>query len=167
MNGGTLYLEIAVWSQALSSVIFIAVLVFMWYRWILPVLLDAQARSHRQIAEAERHRDEVKGALVALQEEIENARHDAGLIAQRAELHAAREREALIAETTQAGERSLRDAGGELERALTAARSRLRDELVKRALQIARGDAVARVGAPVDARLIEGFVGSLEHGPRG
>ncbi len=37
-----------------------AVLVYMWFRWILPVVMAAQERSNRQIAEGERHRDEVK-----------------------------------------------------------------------------------------------------------
>ena len=63
MNGEQLYLQIAVWSQILSSVVFIAVLVFMWVRWIMPVVMAAQERSNRQIADAERHRDELKGAL--------------------------------------------------------------------------------------------------------
>lgn len=164
MNDSSLYAEIAIWSQAASSVLFVGALIFVWYRWLLPVLLAAQARSNRQIAEAERHRDEVKGALDALRDEIASARRDAELIVSRAELHAERERESTIDETKEAGERSLRDAQGELERARAAARQRLRDELVVRALEIARGEAAARVDAPLDARLIAGFVGSMEGG---
>lgn len=167
MTQSNLYYEIAIWSQAASSVLFLAVLIYMWYRFLLPVLLDAQARSNRQIAEAERHRDEVKGALGALQEEIESARRDAALIVSRADVHAGREHDALLKEAKDAGERSLRDAAGELERARAAGAAQLRDELVERALQIARGDAAARVGPEVDARLIEGFVGSLEARGRG
>jgi F0F1-type ATP synthase membrane subunit b/b' len=162
-----LYVEISIWSQAASSILFLAALAFVWYRWILPVLLAAQARSNQQIAEAERHRDEVKGALGALKEEIENAQRDAKLIVQRAELHAIREREAILADAKASGERMLHDAQGELDRARAAARQRLRDELVQRALQIARGDAAARVGAPLDAALIERFIGSLEKGAGG
>jgi hypothetical protein len=72
-----LYVQIAVWSQVVSSIVFIAVLVYMWFRFLLPVFLAAQERSNAQIAEAERHRDEVKAALQALNEEIEIARRDA------------------------------------------------------------------------------------------
>jgi F0F1-type ATP synthase membrane subunit b/b' len=162
MSEAQLYIKIAVWSQVVSSIFFIAVLAFVWYRWMLPVLLAAQSRSNRQIAEAERHRDEVRGALTALREEIESARHDAGLIVARADVHARHEREAALKETTESGERTLHDAQGELGRARAAARQRLRDELVAGALKLARGDAVARVGPGIERRLIDGLVGSLE-----
>ena len=63
MNDAQFYIKIAIWSQVVSSIIFLGVLAYMWFRWILPVVMAAQERSNRQIAEAERHRDEVKGAL--------------------------------------------------------------------------------------------------------
>lgn len=156
-----LYLEIAVWSQIVSSIVFIGVLVFMWIRWLMPVFLAAQARSNAQIAEAERHRDEVKAALEALRGEIETAHHDATLIEQRAAARADHERQALVEETKEAGERLLQDAGRELERARTAARQQLRDELLERALRIARESAVRKVTEPVDARLVEDLADSL------
>jgi F0F1-type ATP synthase membrane subunit b/b' len=162
-----LYLEIAIWSQVASSAVFIAVLIFMWFKWLLPVFLAAQERSNRQIAEAERHRDELRVAIEALREAIESARHDAELIAQRASDHAQHERESVVREATDAGERALRDAGKELMRAREAARQRLRDEVVQRALQVARRDASERVGVALDLRLIDSFVGSLERAPRG
>ena len=89
MNSAQLYLNIAIWSQVISSIVFIAALVLMWVRFIMPVVLAAQERSNRQIADAERHRDEVKGALDVLRAEIESARHDAGLIEERAGVRAA------------------------------------------------------------------------------
>jgi F-type H+-transporting ATPase subunit b len=156
-----LYLEIAIWSQVLSSFVFMAVLVFMWYRWLLPVFLSAQARSNRAIAEAERHRDEVRAALEALQAEIDGARHDAELIVQRAEDHAEHERQSALEEVGDAGERALENAGKELDRARAAARGRLRGELLGRALRIAREDAARRVGPALDERLIDTFVGTL------
>jgi F0F1-type ATP synthase membrane subunit b/b' len=162
MSEERLYLEISIWSQVVSSILFLGALVFIWNKWIQPVVMAAQARSNAQIAESERHRDEAKGALGALRQEIDSARRDADLIEQRAELHAQRERESIIKDATEAGERALRDAGGELERARSAARLRLRDELLDRALEIARHDAVRRVDSALDSRLVERFVGSLE-----
>jgi F0F1-type ATP synthase membrane subunit b/b' len=162
VSDSQLYVEIAVWSQIVSSVVFLGVLVFMWFRWLLPVFLAAQERSNRQIAEAERHRDEVKEALEALRLEIESARHDAELIERRAGEHAEREREAMLQETAGAGERALQDAGRELERALAAARQRMRDELLEGALQQARDEAVSRLDAALDARVIDRFVRSLQ-----
>ncbi len=161
------YLEIALWSQIISSIVFIAVLIFMWFRWIMPVVMAAQERSNRQIADAERHRDEVKGALEALHAEIETARHDAQLIVQRASGRAEHERELLLNEAEDAGKRALADAERELDRALAAARHRLRDEMLGRALALARSEAEQRVGPELDARFVERFTGSLEHAAHG
>lgn len=167
MNGPQLYLQIALWSQVVSSIIFIGLLIYIWNRWITPVVLAAQERSNRQIAEAERHRDEVKGALEALRQEIETARHDATLIADRAGRRGEHERELLVKEATEAGERTLADADRELERARAAARQRLRDEIVQRALHLAREDATRRIGPDLDARFVDRFTSELEPAVRG
>lgn len=162
MSDAQLYLKIALYSQVISAVVFIAVLVWMWFKWILPVIMAAQDRSNKQIAEAERHRDEARQALTALHTDIESARRDAGLISERAEVHAQHERDAVIAEATAAGERQVRDAGGELERARAVARQRLRDSLVAAALQIARSEAPERLGAAGERRLVDAVIGTLE-----
>jgi F-type H+-transporting ATPase subunit b len=167
MSEALLYFRIAVWSQVGSSIVFIAALVYVWFRWLMPVFLAAQERSNKQIAEAERHRDEVKGALAALRQEIETARHDAQLIEQRASRRAQHERELLLKEATEAGERVLTDAGRELERARTAARTRLRDEIFERALQLAREDAARRVGPELDARFVDRLTTEMEQAARG
>jgi F0F1-type ATP synthase membrane subunit b/b' len=167
MTASQLYFHIAVWSQIVSSIFFIGVLVFIWFRWLLPVFMAAQQRSNRQIAEAERHRDEVKGALEALREEIESARRDAELIERRARQHAEHDRELSRSEATEAGERALEDANRELERARAAARLRLRDEMLEAALQLARESAMQRVGPELDARFVDRFTASLEPAARG
>jgi F0F1-type ATP synthase membrane subunit b/b' len=167
VNDLQFYIKIAIWSQVVSSVVFLGVLVYIWSRWILPVVMTAQERSNRQIAEAERHRDEAKAALQTLREGIEGARHDAKLIEQRVNERVDHEREALIKETTEAGERALADAGRELGRARAAAQRRLRDELVEAALRRARADAATRVGPAVDARLFDRILGSLERAGNG
>lgn len=167
MNDAQFYIRLALWSQIVSSAVFIGVLVYIWVRWITPVVLAAQDRSNRKIADAERHRDEVKGALEALRAEIETARHDSALIAERAAGRAAHERELLLKEAAEAGERALADAGRELERARAAAQNRLRDEILTRALDLAREEAKARVGPELDARFVESFAGTLEHAARG
>ena len=162
MSDAAVYLQIAVWSQIVSSIVFVAVLVFMWYRWVLPVVMGAQERSNRQIAEAERHRDEVKGALDALNAEIDTARHDAELIERRAKARAEHERQLLLNESTEAGERLLGDAGRELERARAAARHELRDELLERALRLARDRAAAQAGPEIDRRFVDALTDSLD-----
>ena len=167
MNDAQLYLHIALWSQVISSVIFIAVLVFIWFRWIQPVVMAAQERSNRQVAEAERHRDEVKAALELLHAQIEIARQDADLIVTRANDRAEHERRALLDEAVSAGERALENAGRELERARAAARRRMRDELFERAMSLARTDATQRAGPALDGQLISRVTSSLEQSLRG
>jgi F0F1-type ATP synthase membrane subunit b/b' len=167
MSDSQLYLNIAIWSQVISSIVFIGALVFMWFRWLMPLFMAAQDRSNRQIAEAERHRDEAKAALETLREEIEGARHDAKLIEERVNERVDHERAALLQETTEAGERALAEAGRELEWARAAARQRLRDQLLEGALRLARQEATQRVDAALDARLVDSFAGSLEGIARG
>jgi F0F1-type ATP synthase membrane subunit b/b' len=162
MSDAQLYLKIALYSQVLSAIVFIAVLIWMWFKWILPVIMAAQERSNKQIAEAERHRDEAREALTALQSDIEGAQRDAGLISERADVHAQHERDATLAEVTAAGERQVRDAEGELARARAVARQRLRDSLVAHALQIARREAPERLGAAGERHLVDAVIGSLE-----
>jgi len=167
VSDSQLYFEIAIWSQVVSSIVFLGVLVFMWFKWLLPVFMAAQQRSNQQIAEAERHRDEVKAALETLRGEIETAQHDAKLIEERARARTVHEREATLKETRDAGERAVADAALEIDRARAAARVRLRDDLADAALRIARDDAQRRVGPATDARFVEEFTGSLEEAVRG
>jgi F0F1-type ATP synthase membrane subunit b/b' len=126
----------------------------------------AQQNQNAKLAEAERHRDEAKAVLESLQGELGAAQTDAGAIKQRVAAQGESEREAVIREAREAGERALRNAQGELARSRTAARERLRDELLERALGIARIQATERVDANVNQELVTSFLGSLEHGGR-
>lgn len=159
-----LYLQIAVWSQVVSSIVFLAALVFSWFKWLQPFVLTQQERSNEQIAEAERHRDEAKAALDALRDEIEGAHLDANLIEQRAGDQAAHERQAVLTEANEAGERVLHNAVGELERSRASARQRLRDEFVRKALALARSDAGRRIDDLANMKLVDRFVAALESG---
>lgn len=158
------YEEIAKWSDILSALLFIAVMVWVWFKYIQPAVLAAQAKNNAQIAEAERHRDEAKAALDTLEREVQTAEHDAGLIRERAREQARREAETMVADAKASGERALRNAQGELERARAAARVQLREELASKALDLARSKAQQRVDAALNARLVQDFVASLERG---
>jgi F0F1-type ATP synthase membrane subunit b/b' len=156
------YVTIAIWSQVISAIVFIAALGYLWFRYLQPIVLAAQARSNEQIAEAERHRDDAKAALSALREEIEGADRDAVIIRERAARQAQRERISTLAEANDAGERLVRNARGEFERARAAARERLRGELLTRALDAARSEATHRIDASANERLVNVFLTSLE-----
>lgn len=158
------YEQIAVWSQVISAVLFMVVLVWMWFKFIQPAVLTAQENHNKTIAEAERHRDEAKASLDALRQEIDGAKRDATLIAERANEQATRETEATLADARESGERQVRGAQGELDRARASARESLRAELLERALKEARTQAAARVDSSVNSKLVAGFVASLENG---
>ena len=164
MTQDALYVQVAIWSQVVSAVLFLGVLVWMWFKFLQPAIMAAQERYNKQIAEAERHRDEAKATLDLLQNEIGGAAHDAELIAARAASQASGEYDATVAEAREAGERALRNAQAEFARALAAARERLRVELLDKALDRARGEAARRVDASENARLVERFAVSLERG---
>lgn len=158
------YEQIAKWSDIVSAILFLAVLVWLWMKYIAPAVLGAQANQNRLLAEAERHRDDAKAALDLLGQEIEGAKRDARLIAERASNQAQHESGVTITEANEAGERMLRNAQGELERARAAAREQLREELAAKALDLARSEAQTRVDGGLNARLVDRFVASLEHG---
>lgn len=157
-----LYVRIALWSQIVAAVLFIAFLIWIWVKYLLPAVLAAQERQNKQIAEAERHRDEAKASLDLLRTQINGAAHDADAIKQRAITQAKREQDAAIAEATEAGERALKNARGELDRARASAREQLRGEMLDRALERARDEASRRVDASANARLVDSFLASLE-----
>ncbi|MDQ2662694.1 MAG: hypothetical protein M3Y18_01515 [Candidatus Eremiobacteraeota bacterium] len=158
------YEKIAQLSQIISAVVFIVAMVWIWMKLIAPAVLAAQADSNRRIQEAERHREEAKATLASLQGEIEAARSDAASIAERAKGQAQRERENVLRETREAGDRTVKNAGAELGRSRESARAQLRSELLEKALSVARGEATRRLDDAANASLVEEFIASLERG---
>ena len=51
------YQAIAEWSQVVSALLFLGVLLWMWIKFIQPAVLAAQVAQNARINEAERHRD--------------------------------------------------------------------------------------------------------------
>jgi ATP synthase F0 subunit b len=160
------YEAIALWSQILSAILFVIVLVWIWIKFIQPAVIVAQQNANAQLAEAERHRDEAKAQLESLRGEIDNARRDAVAIRQRVEAQAKTECEAILAEARRGGERSIANAQGEVARSRASARERLRDELLDQALTLARTQAEQRVDERVNRELVSSFLSTLEHGGR-
>ncbi|MDQ2991314.1 MAG: ATP synthase F0 subunit B [Candidatus Eremiobacteraeota bacterium] len=158
------YEQIAVWSNVACALLFYVVIVWMWIKFAQPAVLTAQANANKAIAESERHRDEAKASLAVLRGEIEGAERDAAAIRARSVDFASRERDAALVEARDAGERSLRNASGELDRARVAAREDLRTELLDKALDLAKSDARTRVDAGLNAKLVGDFVATIEKG---
>ena len=156
------YEAIAEWSQVVSAVLFLGALVFMWIKFLQPAVLAAQAAQNARILEAERHRDQAKAALEGLRADIDVAHRDASAITDRVGSLIGTERETVLREAREAGERALKDAQGELTRARAAAAVQLRDELIEKALAQAKETAERRVDDAAERKLVGSFVRSLE-----
>jgi len=95
--------------------------------------------------------------------ELAAAGGDVGAIAARAARDAEHLREKILAEAKAEAERLIRNAEGELGRGRLSARELLREELLTKALQLARESAAGMPEAD-NARLVAQVVESLERG---
>lgn len=161
------YEAIAFWSQMVAFVLFVAAIIWVWQKSIEPAVASAQKASNERIALAERHRDEMLAAVETLKGGIQDAQRDGELMKERVVAQSTHERDAILADAKAAGERALKNAGGELDRARAAARESMRGQLAERALQIARGEAARSLDDGANARLVKNFVSSLERNESG
>ncbi len=155
------YAQVALWSQVAGSVIFLAVLVYVWQRFITPAVVASQERKNAELAEAERRRDAARGQVEEAKSALRAADDDVKRISARAEGDATAERARLLLESKNEGQRLVRNANGELERLRSAARDALRADLLERALAIAR-EAATRTDAATNQRLIDESLRALE-----
>jgi F-type H+-transporting ATPase subunit b len=158
------YDAIAFWSQIAGFVLFVAALVWAWNQWITPALGASAKASNDRIALAERHRDEMYAAVESLRRAIDGAKLDTHAMIARVKERAQHERDAILAEAKDAGERLVRNAGGELARARMAAAEQLRETLADKALEIARTSAQMRIDSTTNARLVKEFVERVSRG---
>ncbi len=167
MSATTHFLEqLALWSQIIGALAFLAAMIWIFQKYLLPAVGAAERAKNAAIREAEDRRDRAKGDVIAARAELDQAERDAVAIRARVVGEAQRERERIIAETLDGGERLVRNAEGELDRARLAGRARLRDDLVRRALEIAREQAPGKLDPALNARLVGDVVARLERGRR-
>jgi F0F1-type ATP synthase membrane subunit b/b' len=158
------YDSIAFWSQIAGFVLFALALVWAWNQWITPALAASAKASNDRIALGERHRDEMYAAVESLRRAIDGAKFDTHAMIARVKERAQHERDAILADAKDAGERLVRNAEGELARARMAARDQLRETLADKALEIARTSAQMRIDSTTNARLVKEFVERVSRG---
>ncbi|MEA2663684.1 MAG: hypothetical protein QOI11_628 [Candidatus Eremiobacteraeota bacterium] len=156
--------SVALWSQVLGALVFLAVLILLFRKYLVPAVEANEKARNAEIAEGEARRERIKAEAAAARAEVERAQHEAEEIRSRAAAFGQREREHLLAEARADGERIVRNAEGELERARLAARDRLRVELIEKALVRARAEAPGRVDPSLNARLVDETVADLTRG---
>ena len=151
------YEQLARWSQVAGSAVFIAVLVYVFVRFIQPAIIAAQEHKNAELEDAVGRRDAAAEDVKVAERELETVSQYCEAIRERGERDARRERERIAAEAAGEGERIVRNAEGELERARAGAREMLRHELVAKAVEIARANA-ARLDAEANRRLVANVV---------
>jgi F0F1-type ATP synthase membrane subunit b/b' len=162
MNGA-FYAQLAIWSDIASAVIFLAVLVWLWVKYLTPAIIASRDRKNAELLETVQRRDAVKAEVEVARRELGTAEGEVTAIRARAGHDSARLRERTVSEAAAEGERVVRNAEGELGRGRLAARERLRDELLARALEIAR-ESAKKLGEGPDRRLMGEVIDSLERG---
>ena len=156
------YEAISVWSQVIGASLFLILLILGFRKYLMPAVISAEKAKNAEIAETEARRDRAKTDVSVARGELEAADKDAESIRLRGRTDAQREHEKIVAEARADGERSVRNAEGELERARANAKDAFRAEMIERALQIARKDADARIDAATNAKLVNATVATLE-----
>jgi F0F1-type ATP synthase membrane subunit b/b' len=160
---GDFYQQVATWSQIAGAIGFAIVLAYLWIRFVQPAVVASQARKNAELVEAEARRDAAKARLDEAQARAADTDASAAAILQRARDDAARLHERALVAANDEGRRLVRNAEGELERGRLAARERLRAELVRRAVQMARSSA-ARLDDATNRGLVGAVLERIESG---
>jgi F0F1-type ATP synthase membrane subunit b/b' len=155
---------VALWSQVAGAIAFVVVLILLFRKYLIPAVVANEQARNAEIVDAEKRLARMRADAAKARVEVETADRDAAEILARVERIAAREREHTLAEATAEGDRLVRNAGGELERARLVARDRLRIEFIEKALGRARAEAPARVDAATNAALVQRTVDDLVRG---
>jgi F0F1-type ATP synthase membrane subunit b/b' len=145
--------QIAKWSQVVCAIAFFIFLVWAIRKYVVPA-----------VEAAAKHRDVLMAEVGHARAEVEEADRDALAIGSRAKDDAARERERILHEAQADGERTVRNAEGELGRARIAANAALRADFIDRALARARQEAGAKISDAENLRLVNGTVDALTGG---
>ncbi|MBV9103750.1 MAG: hypothetical protein JO060_09165 [Candidatus Eremiobacteraeota bacterium] len=155
------YEELARWSQVAGSVVFIALLVYVFVRFVKPAIIGAQEQKNAELEEIVRRRDAARDDVSLAERELQTVSGYCDGIRERAERDAERERERILVDANAEGERVVRNAEGELERARGTARDRLRHDLLAKAVQIAR-EGAKTLDAGTSERLVADVLQTVE-----
>src|ERR1700716_681421 len=163
-SNNTFFVQIALWSQVAGSVAFLIVLILLFRKYLVPAVDANEKARNAQLADAEARRTRLQTEAAHARGEIEAADRDAAEIRNRVARVIERDHAHAVDEAKAEGERLVRNAEGELERARLAARDRLRIELIEKALAKARAQAAGRVSDAVNTALVNATVNDLARG---
>ncbi len=156
------YEAIALWSQVVAAVVFAALIVVGFIRFLTPTIARMTAAKNDEIRESEKRRDEAVQRARAARSEIAEATTDAARIKEHIERDARREAAIIVATAHSEAQRLVRNAHADYERSRAAARDRLRIEMIDKALAAARKTVLARIDEKAEATLVGRFIDELE-----
>ncbi|MGH7714975.1 MAG: ATP synthase F0 subunit B, partial [Vulcanimicrobiaceae bacterium] len=145
------YEAIALWSQIVAAVVFAALIVIGFMRFLTPTIARMTAAKNDEIRESEKRRDEAVERVQAARSEIAEATTDAARIKEHIERDARREAAIIVATAHSEAQRLVRNAHADYERSRASARDRLRIEMIDKALAAARKTVLARVDEKAEA----------------
>ncbi len=155
---------VALWSQVAGAIVFLVALILLFRKYLIPAVVANEQARNAEIVDAEKRLARMRADAAKARVEVETADRDAAEILARVERVIERDREHTLAEAKAEGDRLVRNAEGELERARLVARDRLRIEFIEKALAQARAEAPARVDAAMNAALVKRTVDDLARG---
>jgi F-type H+-transporting ATPase subunit b len=156
------YEAIAVWSEVVASVLFIAAMIWIFRKYIAPAVTKAEAQKNAELVEAERRRNEAREQVSISQRNLEAAKTEVTAILARAASDAQRERDRILADARVDGERLINNADGELTRGRAAGRESYRDALLQDALRLAGEKAAREVDGRADTDIINRVLGAID-----
>jgi len=156
------YEAIALWSQVVAAVVFAALIVVGFVKFIQPAITRSTQNKNEEIRENELRRDDAVRAVEEARAELARAEADAVRIREAIELDAQREAATIVAGAHSEAQRLIRNARGEMERERRSARDKLRIELIENALREARKEATQRIDQKTDVALVDRFIADLE-----
>jgi F-type H+-transporting ATPase subunit b len=157
------YEAIALWSQVVAAVVFAALFVIGFMRFLTPTIEHMTAAKNDEIRENEKRRDEAAQRVAAARAEIAQATADGARIKEHIERDARREAAIIVATAHSEAQRLVRNAHADYERSRVAARDRLRIEMIDKALAAARKTVAARIDEKAEATLVGRFIEDLAH----
>jgi F0F1-type ATP synthase membrane subunit b/b' len=155
---------VALWSQVAGAIVFLVVLILLFRKYLIPAVVANEQARNAEIVDAEKRLARMRADAAKARVEVEVADRDAAEILSRVERIAARDRAHVLAAANAEGDRLVRNAEGELDRARLVARDRLRIEFIEKALAQARAEAPARVDAAMNSELVRRTVDDLARG---
>ncbi len=158
------YQLLALYSQVVSSILFAALCIYGFQHFISPAIIASQKARNDEIKLAEQRRDEIVSEAQALKMQLEGLSKALEETRARSEVEARRERERIIAEARAGGERLVRHADGELERARNAGQANFQARLIHAALDKARVLATHEVSPERDHAFTQTFLTQIPQG---